>query len=163
MSIEQPSRGDGCRLDHTWSEIREELVRGTMEAKLGGLGKLMNASYGVWICVNHWCAPSTGDYFCFVYHEIDHHFVPWGPNSELHLITGQMEGTRSAHNSDANDGNANFQLLDKNSRKQPERHHQSRDRARRPPQTSVEETTDAMRAKTKSSTIASGEKAQDGK
>jgi hypothetical protein len=174
ISLDLPEWGrcehKGCRLDLTWPDITAELVRGTIEAKIGGLGRLMNASYGVWICVNHWCA-STDDHFCFVYHETEHHFVPWGPNSELQLITGQMEGTRSARNNDANDANANFQLLGKTSTggKQAEQHHRSQDRARNPSskplQNSVDETTAAyaLRAKTRSSAIVSDETAQDGK
>ena len=122
VSLDLPAWGRcehaGCRLDHTWEDITDALVRGTMEAKIGGMGKLMNATYGVWLCAGpHWCAPDHGDHFCFVYHEAEHRFIPWGKNSELQLVTGEMEGTHTnAASRNAAASTAGFQLLHRSSK-----------------------------------------------
>jgi hypothetical protein len=38
-----------------------------------------------WVCTDHFCSDPV---FCWVYHEVNKVFTPWGPNSELLLIKG---------------------------------------------------------------------------
>ena len=41
----------------------------------------------MWLCEEgHACANGASSYFCFVYDEIDHVFVPWAPNSQLRIV-----------------------------------------------------------------------------
>ena len=41
--------------------------------------------YETWVCMDHFCGDPV---FCWVFHEIEKVFTPWGTNSELLLITG---------------------------------------------------------------------------
>ena len=53
--------------------------------RTGGLGRHIQENvYEIWMCMDHYCGDPV---FCWVYHEIDKVFTPWGPNSELLLIT----------------------------------------------------------------------------
>ena len=71
-----------CEQPYSWSEVLHEYKD---IKKVGGLGKLLvRGGYETWICIlGHLC----GDpYFCWVYHEADKVFTPWGTNNELKLV-----------------------------------------------------------------------------
>eukprot|EP00960_Hanusia_phi_P034221 750928-Hanusia_phi.AAC.2 len=74
-----------CQLMHTWDDI----IQGanSQRFKTGGLGKLMVDKFESWVCEkNHSCAAADDPYFCFVYHEVNQTFLPWGPNKDLSLL-----------------------------------------------------------------------------
>ena len=53
--------------------------------RTGGLGRHMQEDvYESWVCMDHFCGDPV---FCWVYHETEKVFTPWGTNSELLLIT----------------------------------------------------------------------------
>lgn len=89
-----------CSLDETWEALTAKLQYDKIKLKTGGLGTSSVRApdgkgnrFDVWLCV--W---STADFyvpcdtdggaFCFVFDEINEHFVPWGLNSELRLFNG---------------------------------------------------------------------------
>ncbi|MGB1604803.1 MAG: hypothetical protein ACPIOQ_69365, partial [Promethearchaeia archaeon] len=94
---------DHCFQPYTWPEIT---AGSKGMAKTGGLGKLLEVNgYETWQCIcNHYCAlthawqsaqsskskfawdPQDDSWFCFVYHEANEVFTPWGPNSVLKLV-----------------------------------------------------------------------------
>ena len=45
--------------------------------------------YETWQCIrDHECATDLSDpWFCFVYHETNKVFTPWGPNAQLKLFS----------------------------------------------------------------------------
>eukprot|EP00960_Hanusia_phi_P009448 273604-Hanusia_phi.AAC.2 len=53
----------------------------------GGLGNLMVAGrFEVWVCEkNHTCLEDPGDFFCFLYDELNHVFIPWDALTALKL------------------------------------------------------------------------------
>ena len=79
-----------CVQPYTWSEI----IRGSKDmVKTGGLGNLVEVNgYETWQCIgDHPCAwefstDPQDSWFCFVYHEPNGVFIPWGPNSLLKLL-----------------------------------------------------------------------------
>ena len=77
-----------CVQPYSWTELLREIKKST--AKTGGLGRLMEIDgYETWQCIrNHSCAPDPQDsWFCFVYHETNKVFTPWGQNARLKLVT----------------------------------------------------------------------------
>ena len=46
--------------------------------------------YESWVCMDHFCGDPV---FCWVYHETEGVFTPWGPNSELLLSSWQHTWT----------------------------------------------------------------------
>ena len=86
---------DHCFQPYTWPEIT---AGSKGMAKTGGLGKLLEVNgYETWQCIcNHYCALTHAwqssiwnpqdSWFCFVYHEANEVFTPWGPNSVLKLV-----------------------------------------------------------------------------
>ena len=76
-----------CIQPYSWTELLEEINNGTV--KTGGLGKLMEIhGYETWQCLLfHSCATDPRDpWFCFVYHETNKVFTPWGQNARLKLV-----------------------------------------------------------------------------
>ena len=76
-----------CVQARSWKELIEG--DGT-QFKTGGLGLLMEEEgYETWQCIrDHYCATDAADtWFCFVYHETDKVFTPWGHNSQLKLVS----------------------------------------------------------------------------
>ena len=65
--------------------------------KVGGLGKRLEPGrYQTWVCLldNHPC----GDpHYCWVYHENDKVFMPWGTNTELGLLSNWQHAPTDAH------------------------------------------------------------------
>ena len=85
-----------CNIRMSWQQIGQNLKlqkeSKTMKPDLvtGGLGRLMIPDlFEVWICSRHdLCAPGGDDFMCYVFDEKRSIFVPWGKNSELHLVKG---------------------------------------------------------------------------
>ena len=74
----------------SWEELIQGDETGTVTFKMGGLGVLMEEDgYETWQCIrDHYCATDAADpWFCFVYHETDKVFTPWGHNSQLKLVS----------------------------------------------------------------------------
>ena len=74
-----------CEQPYSWTEILRGPNNNMLTFKVGGLGKLLERNgYETWVCIKgHLC----GDpYFCWVYHETNKIFTPWGTNSELGLV-----------------------------------------------------------------------------
>ena len=93
-----PSRGkdwgkseyDHCEQALSWQGLIEGDKTGTVTFKMGGLGVLMEEEgYETWQCIrDHYCATDIADpWFCFVYHETNKVFTPWGHNSQLKLVS----------------------------------------------------------------------------
>jgi len=78
-----------CTAGVTWKDILGDRAFYEAHSRTGGLGYLMQEEkYESWWCIDaHVCAP-PGDYFCFVWDEVQGQFVPWAPNSKLGLIPG---------------------------------------------------------------------------
>ena len=73
-----------------WQELIQGDKTGTVTFKMGGLGVLMEEEgYETWQCIrDHYCATDIADpWFCFVYHETNKVFTPWGHNSQLKLVS----------------------------------------------------------------------------
>lgn len=77
-----------CKLPVTWGDIFGCKKPGLCPYKTGGLGRLMvKDEVEAWVCVEHACAGASADpRFCFVYHEQQALFIPWGTNQELRMI-----------------------------------------------------------------------------
>ena len=83
-----------CHCDWTWKEMRERFKSHFYDEgpryRTGALGKLMVPDkYEVWLCIeDHYCSDlsSSDSWFCWVFNEQTQHFVPWAPNSKLHLL-----------------------------------------------------------------------------
>eukprot|EP00960_Hanusia_phi_P072657 767846-Hanusia_phi.AAC.2 len=76
-----------CKLVYTWSDLTLGYKDQEIRFHTGGLGSLMSDEYVSWVCMkDHYCASGADKYFCFVYNEINHSFVPWGKNEELQLV-----------------------------------------------------------------------------
>jgi hypothetical protein len=76
-----------CTCPLTWRDLHTDFTFFESTSRTGGLGKLMvEDKYENWWCtIDHMCAPA-GDYFCFVWGEVERRFIPWGLNSELKLV-----------------------------------------------------------------------------
>jgi hypothetical protein len=75
-----------CQLPFSWTELNKGYKEREIIFRTGGLGRHMQENaYESWVCMDHFCGDPV---FCWVYHENDKLFAPWGPNSELLLITG---------------------------------------------------------------------------
>ena len=80
----------------SWADMRRRLDEGSLVIKTGGLGKLMEIhGYETWQCLLfHSCATDPRDpWFCFVYHETNKVFTPWGQNARLKLVEHPMSST----------------------------------------------------------------------
>mmetsp|Transcript_8132 Transcript_8132/g.16217 ORF Transcript_8132/g.16217 Transcript_8132/m.16217 type:complete len:656 (-) Transcript_8132:298-2265(-) len=77
-----------CTLEKPWEELMESLKKPDPKAWTGGLGRLQQyPDFGVWICVAaHPCGSGPKLMFCFVYHEREKTFYPWGTNDCLELV-----------------------------------------------------------------------------
>jgi len=74
-----------CQQPYSWHEIVHGYMGNKFTVKAGGLGTLFESGgYQTWMCIkDHFC----GDpWFCWVYHETNKIFTPWGTNSKLRLI-----------------------------------------------------------------------------
>jgi len=85
-----------CEQPFSWSELLHGYKNMNISTifKMGGLGKLVEEDgYETWLCMNdHYCAVDAEDpWFCFVYHETQKVFTPWGENSRLNLVRGSVE------------------------------------------------------------------------
>ena len=81
---------DHCEQALSWQELIQGDKTGTVTFKTGGLGALMEEEgYETWQCIrDHYCAADAADpWFCFVYHETDKVFTPWGHNAQLKLVS----------------------------------------------------------------------------
>ena len=81
---------DHCEQALSWQELIQGDKTGTVTFKTGGLGALMEEEgYETWQCIrDHYCAADAADpWFCFVYHETDKVFTPWGHNAQLQLVS----------------------------------------------------------------------------
>jgi len=82
-----------CVQPYSWRELVNGYKNGSGPFKAGGLGRLLeDGGYETWQCLrDHYCAVDPDDlWMCFVYHETDKVFTPWGENSRLKLI--QIKG-----------------------------------------------------------------------
>ena len=78
-----------CVQPYTWRELVYGYKNSSVIFKAGGLGKLLEkGGYQTWQCFpDHYCATDASDpWFCFVYHETEKVFTPWGENSRLELV-----------------------------------------------------------------------------
>jgi hypothetical protein len=78
-----------CVQPFSWSELIEGYKNSSKVFKMGGLGKLLEEDgYETWQCFrDHYCGSDPDDpWFCFVYHETNKVFTPWGENSQLNLV-----------------------------------------------------------------------------
>ena len=90
-----------CQMPYTWSDILQDKMK--RKFVIGGLGHMMDKDFETWVCVkNHTCAVASdaaaavvddafvddtdNAYFCFMYHEGNKTFVPWGTNKYLQLV-----------------------------------------------------------------------------
>jgi len=74
-----------CEQPYVWRELIYGYKDSKVALKAGGLGTLLErGGYQTWVCIDgHFC----GDpWFCWVYHETNEVFTPWGTNSELLLV-----------------------------------------------------------------------------
>jgi hypothetical protein len=79
---------------YTWDELMHGYKGGYIPYKVGGLGKLLEpGGYETWVCLlnDH---PCGNPHYCWVYHETDKVFTPWGTNTELGLVTGGTRGRK---------------------------------------------------------------------
>jgi len=91
-----------CQLPFSWTELIQGYKEREIIFKSGGLGhRLQENLYETWVCMDHFCGDPV---FCWVYHETNKVFTPWGPNSELLLST--WEHTRTEDTSPATPGSA---------------------------------------------------------
>ena len=78
-----------CGQPYTWDELLHGYKNSSISFKTGGLGKLVEENgYETWQCFrDHYCAADANDpWFCFVYHETEKVFTPWGENAGLELV-----------------------------------------------------------------------------
>mmetsp|Transcript_60667 Transcript_60667/g.142865 ORF Transcript_60667/g.142865 Transcript_60667/m.142865 type:complete len:1206 (-) Transcript_60667:1091-4708(-) len=86
----------GCSLTQTWPELQGQMIAemelpvASKTVRTGGLGKYQEiGAFEVYVCVwTHACA-EPGDPICFVYHEQDNVFLPWGRSSDLGIYAFQ--------------------------------------------------------------------------
>ena len=101
---EDPGRKDWGRPGHshcvqpyTWHELVDGYKDKYIPYKMGGLGKRLEpGGYQTWVCLldDHPC----GDpHYCWVYHETDKVFTPWGTNTELGLLLNLQHVPTDAH------------------------------------------------------------------
>lgn len=78
-----------CVQPYSWDELVHGYKDSRVVFKVGGLGRLLEkGGYETWQCFqNHYCAIDLDNpWFCFVYHETEKVFTPWGENSKLRLV-----------------------------------------------------------------------------
>jgi len=80
-----------CVQPYSWDELLHGYKDKNISTsfKMGGLGKLVEEDgYETWLCFkDHFCAVEpTNPWFCFVYHETNQVFTPWGENNQLKLV-----------------------------------------------------------------------------
>jgi hypothetical protein len=75
-----------CEQPYSFHELLKGYKDSTIRYKTGGLGKLIDEEHEVWVCLkDHPCA-DEGGWFCFVYNELTHIFIPWATNKILQLV-----------------------------------------------------------------------------
>ena len=74
-----------CIQPYTWKQVLTKVNGIRTPHKTGGLGKRLEPDgYESWLCLlDHACGDPS---FCWVYHETNKVFTPWGTNSELKLF-----------------------------------------------------------------------------
>jgi len=78
-----------CRTPYTWDDLLEGYKEHKITYKTGDLGRVAYPDiFEAWVCIyGDPCATDLIDgYFCYVYHEKEDKFVPWGPNTVLRLL-----------------------------------------------------------------------------
>ena len=81
---DRPGHGH-CHQEYTWTELRKGYKDNYIPYKVGGLGRRLEPDgYETWMCLlSHPCGDPS---YCWVYHETNRVFTPWGKNSELNLF-----------------------------------------------------------------------------
>jgi hypothetical protein len=81
-----------CKLDKSWEELSLEYEEDQNVLFTGGLGKLLiEDTMENWMCYrDHECS-TDGNYMCWVYHEKEHRWMPWGKNRRLGLFRTQYK------------------------------------------------------------------------
>jgi len=84
-----------CQTPWTWDDLYDGYKESTIDYYQGSLGmRSVSGMFETYACIRaDPCALGPTDYFCYVYHEVEHRFVPWGPNTALQIvpITSQDE------------------------------------------------------------------------
>ena len=78
-----------CRLRYSLQDLYDAHDNKTLSFRMGSLDELTVAGvFETWFCVkDDPCATDlTDNHFCYVYHETEQRFVPWGPNPSLKLL-----------------------------------------------------------------------------
>jgi len=74
-----------CQQPYSWTELIKGYKDSVVPYKVGGLGKLLEPhAYETWVCLED--APCGDPQYCWVYHETNKVFTPWGTNGELRLV-----------------------------------------------------------------------------
>ena len=89
-----------CQLHKGWEELVREHSNDETLLVTGGLGKLMEERrFEVWLCYrDHECSTAE-NYMCWIYDEVQHHWLPWATNFDLELY--EVENTVMFHVSDS--------------------------------------------------------------
>lgn len=79
----------------SWRDMRQEMKTGSLRVFKGGLGGLLvEGEYEVWVCAHKDPCALGGDFFfCYVFQEKTHEFVPWDQHYNLHLFQSSNPGT----------------------------------------------------------------------
>ena len=77
-----------CVETRTWEQISESMRDKTDDFRSGTLRALTTLDFEAWACFkDHNCltrvAHQSGDYMCYVFHEKQHTWYPWGLSSEV--------------------------------------------------------------------------------
>ena len=79
-----------CHQPYSWTELIKGYKDSVVPYKVGGLGKLLEPhAYETWVCLED--APCGDPQYCWVYHETNKVFTPWGTNGELRLVTSSYD------------------------------------------------------------------------
>ena len=72
----------------SWRDMRRQIKAGSLKVITGGLGRLIvEGEYEVWVCAHKDPCALGGDFFfCYVFQEKTHKFVPWDQHYMLHLF-----------------------------------------------------------------------------
>ena len=84
-----------CQTPWTWDNLYDGYKESTIDYYQGSLGmRSVPGIFESWACIRaDPCALGPTDYFCYVWHEVNGLFVPWGSNTVLGIvpITSQDE------------------------------------------------------------------------
>eukprot|EP00802_Teleaulax_amphioxeia_P007949 Tamp_07957.p1 GENE.Tamp_07957~~Tamp_07957.p1 ORF type:complete len:650 (-),score=56.84 Tamp_07957:338-2287(-) len=84
-----------CQTPWTWDDLYDGYKESTIDYYQGSLGtEAVTGMFETYACIRaDPCALGPTDYFCYVYHEVNDRFVPWGSNTVLQIvpITSQDE------------------------------------------------------------------------